>query len=119
MKSLSSTADMDTVTSWLWEISGGYGHPQPGSSLLQYGMGSYADKTRNPSVIYATYLRNGVAMPPSDHVMSWLQRDGIDTLIVGHQPNGDCPWIVKKSQSVERSKRFQVCEYIMYVSITV
>ncbi|RYY83373.1 hypothetical protein EON63_11370 [archaeon] len=43
----------------LWEEGGGYEHPQPGSRLLQYGMGWTPDKQLNPSVIYATYLKAG------------------------------------------------------------
>jgi hypothetical protein len=103
------SANPQATSEWLWETSGGYGHDQPGSALLQYGMGSFADGTRNPSVIYATYLRNGISAPPSDRVMAWLQRGGVNRIIVGHQPNGDCPWLINKlDHRGSHVKRFQV-----------
>lgn len=111
--SLREDCDETTAAQWLWETSGGYGHDQPGSSLLQYGMGTMADGSRNPSVIYATYLRNGVSTPPADRVAAWLTSGGINRLVVGHQPNGDSPWIINKYFHSGNSKhsisnRFQV-----------
>lgn len=94
LQSSSSERSM-TSKGWLWEETGGYNHPQPGSGLIQYGMGALADRI-NPSVIYSTYLKNGVAMPLSPQVAQWLTKAGIRRLIVGHQPNGDAPWIMKE-----------------------
>jgi hypothetical protein len=77
----------------LWEIGGGYDHPQPGSRLLQYGMGWMASKKRNPSAIYASYLQGGTPLPMHTTAATWLLKSGIKRLIVGHQPHGDAPWI--------------------------
>lgn len=78
-----------------WAASGGYLHPQPGSSLLQYGMGWLPDKSQNPSCIYATYGTDSKdANHPSIKVADWLKQSNIRTVFVGHQPRGDCPYIL-------------------------
>jgi len=78
-----------------WAAVGGYLHPQPGSSLLQYGMGWLPDRSQNPSVIYATYgTDSNDANHPSIKVANWLKESNIRTVFVGHQPRGDCPYIL-------------------------
>jgi len=78
-----------------WAAVGGYLHPQPGSSLLQYGMGWMADKSQNPSVIYATYGTDSRdSNHPTPKVASWLKESNIRSVFVGHQPRGDCPYIL-------------------------
>lgn len=76
-------------------------------------MGRWADGTLNPSVIYASYLQNGLPVLPNSYaiaaqqapneclhedyapVAQWLKRGGVRTVIVGHQPNGDAPFILR------------------------
>lgn len=80
----------------MWDFTGGYDHSQPGSRLIQYCMGWLADKTLNPSVVYATYLNDGtpVGEPISAPIAEWLGEKQIKRIIVGHQPNGDAPFIM-------------------------
>jgi len=81
------------------EVSG-YMHPQPGSGLIQYGMGLMANGASTKSVIYTSYLMNGTACPCSEIVAHWLlharSADGegqqpVRRLVVGHQPHADAP----------------------------
>ena len=82
-----------------WAAVGGFLHPQPGSSLLQYGMGWLPDKTQNPSVIYATYGTDSKdANHPSIKVAEWLKESNVRTVFVGHQPRGDCPYILDNNK---------------------
>jgi hypothetical protein len=74
--------------------SNGYGHRQPGSRLIQCGMGVMPDKSTNPSVIYNSYLENGKPIHISERVCAWLAASHIANVIVGHQPNGDAPLMV-------------------------
>eukprot|EP01034_Spumella_vulgaris_P029274 gene29274-36296_t len=60
-----------------WDVYGGYSHPQPGSRLIQYGMGWLRDRSVNPSVIYSSYLNDGVPVRVSDGVSDWLRGAGV------------------------------------------
>lgn len=80
---------------------GGYLHPQPGSRLVQCGMGMLPKDTSvagglppNPSIIYNGYLANGKPVSIDPEVAQWLKNDGINKIIVGHQPNGDTPFTI-------------------------
>ena len=89
-----------------WATGGGYTHPQPGSALLQYGMGWLPDKELNRSVVYANYLING--RPAELHsdfcdTLRGLTRshtvDGARLMLTGHQPHGDCPLLFQYNSS--------------------
>jgi hypothetical protein len=84
--------DHNELSSFLWEVVGGYYHRQPGSRLVQYGMGGLPQRKRNKTVIYSSYLTSGKPFYPYASVASWLKNKGISRIIVGHQPNGDLPW---------------------------
>lgn len=78
-----------------WAASGGYHHPQPGSNLLQYGMGWLPDKSVNPSVIYCTYEIDD----DEQHDQRSIDRFrkmlcNIDRVVVGHKPRGDAPLVI-------------------------
>eukprot|EP00595_Chromulina_sp_UTEXLB2642_P000516 CAMPEP_0196763616 /NCGR_PEP_ID=MMETSP1095-20130614/4430_1 /TAXON_ID=96789 ORGANISM="Chromulina nebulosa, Strain UTEXLB2642" /NCGR_SAMPLE_ID=MMETSP1095 /ASSEMBLY_ACC=CAM_ASM_000446 /LENGTH=317 /DNA_ID=CAMNT_0042117199 /DNA_START=452 /DNA_END=1402 /DNA_ORIENTATION=- len=77
-----------------WAAVGGYDHKQPGSRLLQYGMGYMSDKSVNPSVIYANYLSHGQPVPPHIDVINAMKSKGINKIVVGHQPHGDAPVVI-------------------------
>jgi len=109
----------------LWSVSGGYDHPQPGSRLLQYGMGWMPgpENKVNPSAIYANYVTNSgpipsqtpapspdvtprsasasVPVPTTADVSEWLKQSGVRRVIVGHQPRGDCPLILSQEGGVQ------------------
>jgi hypothetical protein len=57
-------------------------------------MTSLPDKSSNPSVMYNSYLNNGKPVRIEEEVANWLKKDGITKLVVGHQPNGDAPFIM-------------------------
>ena len=78
----------------LWDVEGGYGHDQPGSRLIQCGMGTLPDKSMNPSIIYSSYLENGRPVTISPRTYTWLSSAHWQKVVVGHQPNGDAPLIV-------------------------
>jgi hypothetical protein len=89
------------VKSLLWDSTGGYQHPQPGSRLIQCGMGMLPKEpdtpggmSPNPSIIYNGYLSGGKPVNIDPEVAEWLARDGINKIIVGHQPNGDTPFTI-------------------------
>ena len=87
----SSTADIPLV----WEAHGGYDHPQPGTRLIQYGQGWMPDKSINLGVIYNNYLVNGQPIKIDEQVQRWLRKSGVTKVIVGHQPNGDAPLVIR------------------------
>ena len=94
---------------------GGYRHPQPGSRLIQCGMGMLprdkeAKETTgplpsNPSIIYNGYLANGKPVHLDPDVATWLKRDGISKIVVGHQPNGDTPFTIDELEIQVFSRR--------------
>ena len=55
-----------------------------------------ADESVNPSVIYANYLNNGNPAAFEDNLINWLQTGNITQIIVGHQPCGDAPLLLKE-----------------------
>ena len=48
---------------YVFATMGIHGHTQPGSRLVHYGMGPNADGTTNPTVIYASFVVNGLPAP--------------------------------------------------------
>lgn len=92
---LNSLSSLDNAAVKIWDSESGYGHAQPGSRLIQCGMGSSGrDNGKNPTVIYTSYLLNGSPVWPSDRATEWLARGGVTKLVVGHQPMGDSPLIL-------------------------
>jgi len=114
-----TTTQMDSQ----WAVVGGYDHPQPGSKLLQYGMGWLPgpENKVNPSAIYANYITNSgptpsqtpapspdvsprsasAPVPTTADVSEWLKQSGVRRVIVGHQPRGDCPLILSQEGGVQ------------------
>lgn len=81
----------------VWDYEGGYEHPQPGSRLLQYGMGSLPGEKpapTNPTVIYSSYLNMGKIMELECNVAEALIKNGITKVVVGHQPQADAALIL-------------------------
>lgn len=67
----------DALMNSLWDCVGHYGHPQPGSRLVQCGMAILPDKSENPSVIYNGYLNKGEPISIAENAALWLKCDGI------------------------------------------
>ena len=61
--------------------------------LLNVGMGWLRSGNSTLSVVYSSYLEKGSPNPCSNEVVQWLTSGThpIHRLIVGHQPNADCP----------------------------
>ena len=93
--------------SGIWSRVGGY-HNFPsddmrsGARLIQYGMGSLPDRTKNPTIVYASWGTDGMPrrfFPPSlrsdqrfaEATKTFFQATGIRVICSGHQPQGDMP----------------------------
>jgi hypothetical protein len=73
---------------------GGYRHSDPGSRLMQYGMGNLPDGSTNPTICYDNFLVNGAPAAPSETVISFLNKSEVVRTITGHQPHGDVPVVI-------------------------
>ena len=74
-----------------WSVRGGYTN-RYGEDLLMYGMRmSPGGGKVNPGVVYADYIESDNSGPRSVHedVVSFLNRSGIQRVVVGHRPHGD------------------------------
>jgi hypothetical protein len=110
----------DQITSWkqfgksnqsqdtqevFWATNGGYSNTSSGGklfgNLLQYGMNTLPDKSKNQSVVYNSWMRGG--MPRKDLVSPDEQsmfeklfiKEGLQLILSGHQPIGDAPWPIQ------------------------
>ena len=90
-------ADSGRAPSWRGASDrGGFGFfDRPGGRLLSYGMATQPDLTTSPTVVYSSYLRNGHPTPPDAQVTARLAASGIHALVVGHQPHGDAPVVMR------------------------
>ena len=85
---------------YTWAKHGSYDDPQDGSRLLQYGMGWFNSGVANKTVVYANYVYKDILTgqvglrPPGREMVEKLQKGGIRRVVVGHQPNGDCPLVL-------------------------
>jgi hypothetical protein len=59
-----------------WAAVGGYTSGQPGSALVQYGMGRLKGKVTNPTVVYDNFLNDGAPQLPDDAVLKYLADSG-------------------------------------------
>jgi hypothetical protein len=105
----------EQIKEQLWDYCGHYSCPQPGARLMQCGMlffpsyssidienssfiflglNFFADLRPCYTVMYSSFLQNGIPQPFQQPVVDWLASSGIKKLIVGHAPHGDCPFIM-------------------------
>ena len=68
---------------------------RPGGQLLAYGMATRPDGTKSPTVVYSSFLNDGHPEPARTEVVRWLAAAGIRALVVGHQPHGDSPVLMR------------------------
>ncbi len=83
-----------------WGAVGNYEHKQPGSRLGYLGMAMIAGpgpmSAVNPSIIYASYIRDGMPANIDPSVTRALQAAGVNRIVVGHQPHGDAPTTIQQ-----------------------
>jgi len=101
----------------IWSTKGGYDYSTSGKgyeALMQYGMGWTPDGNRNPTVVYSSWLNNGLPyrfLPDTskqeDVMFAQLTREffntaGIQLIASGHQPHGDMPTRIRigEAQSI-------------------
>jgi len=104
------TRENNLQRGYTWAKDGGYDDIQDGSRLLQYGMGWFKNGVDNKTVIYANYIKpdTNTIEAPSRHVVDALHEIGIQRIVVGHQPNGDCPNIIPSQPSDSDKTDFEV-----------
>jgi hypothetical protein len=92
----------------LWCNAGGYRSALPnernGANLMQYGMGWLPDRSRNPTIVYASWSINGMPrrfFPDVENkaffqaTQSFFRESGISLICSGHQPQGDIPNVIR------------------------
>lgn len=83
-----------------WATNGGYNNTAPGGkmfgNLLQYGMNTLPDRSKNETVVYNSWMNDG--MPRIDlnsMVEKVFDQEGLQLILSGHQPVGDAPWPIQ------------------------
>ena len=62
---------------------------------MAYGMARRADGSASPTVVYASFLRDGQPVAAAPDVVDYALAGGARVLITGHQPHGDAPAIMR------------------------
>jgi len=98
----------------VWATDGGYFNDTPGGkrfgALLQYGMGTLPHHVKNTSVVYNSWMSDG--MPRSElfcdkqpdgknPVGRFMKNEKLQIILSGHQPIGDMPWPILVSSRDE------------------
>ncbi|KAL7496190.1 hypothetical protein ACHAWT_004412 [Skeletonema menzelii] len=90
-----------------WATKGGYSNKSSGGqlfgNLLQYGMNTLPDKSKNQSVVYNSWMKGG--MPRKDlftpneqmKLEELFAKESLQLILSGHQPVGDSPWPIQLS----------------------
>lgn len=97
----------------------------PFGSLMQYGMGWLRDRSKNPTVVYASWLNDGMPrrfMTNNEDaaetvhsnlyaqlVSEFFKDFNIDVIVTGHQPVGDSPFPIQVDDG-----KFIVCADTSY-----
>lgn len=100
----------------VWATTGGYTNStvegKAFGKLLQYGMNTLPDRTKNPSVVYSSWMDDG--MPRKDmldpHWIDYLKSHGLQVIATGHQPVGDMPWPIQIRDTAQRSCWILPCD---------
>ena len=85
----------------VWATAGGYSNKSTGGKmfgkLLQYGMNTTPDRTKNPSVVYNSWMKGGMPRTDMDHHCwyDFFHKHELQLLASGHQPVGDMPWPIQ------------------------
>lgn len=99
----------DVICGGVWATQGSYSNSTSGGKafgkLLQYGMNTLPDRKKNSSVVYNSWMNNG--MPREDATYpcwhDFFTTHGLQIIATGHQPVGDMPWPIQiqASQSTQ------------------
>ena len=120
----------DNIDDFIWINRGGYNDADDTSygSLLQYGMGWLPSRTKNPTVVYESWIQDGMPsrfMNNSNNeenetyrqlVYDFFYSNELQLILSGHQPIGDMPLLIQipntpngDTSKEEQSPRFIVC----------
>jgi hypothetical protein len=98
----------------VWSTRGGYNYWPSGQhyeDLMQYGMGWTPDGKRNPTVVYSSWLKNGLPHRFLPDVSStedamyasltaeFFKAASLQLIVSGHQPHGDMPMPIRIGES--------------------
>eukprot|EP00804_Cyclotella_cryptica_P022870 CCRYP_005065-RA/>CCRYP_005065-RA protein AED:0.02 eAED:0.02 QI:201/1/1/1/0.33/0.25/4/2706/573 len=89
----------------VWASEGGYSNDTTGGrmfgKLLQYGMNTLPDRSKNPSVVYSSWMKDGMPLEELEHPCwyEFFRMQGLEVIANGHQPVGDMPWPIQISSS--------------------
>jgi len=116
----------------MWSTLGGYQNTSSNTSrefgsLNQYGMGWLPNKDKNPTVVYDSWLKEGMprrfyGKDKLDEAYTQMVRDffsisNLDVIVTGHQPVGDMPFPIQVPQlkyEGNDKKRFIICADTSY-----
>jgi hypothetical protein len=97
----------------IWSVQGGYHYGPSYSGLIQYGMGMTPDRKSNPTVVYSSWMTNGMPhrfYPNADEqrfaqaTKEFFEKAQLRLIMAGHQPQGDMPSPIRiNTASVEPS----------------
>jgi hypothetical protein len=117
---------VSSIEPWLpWCASGGYTntnggednakspHPHPGGALIQYGMGGLPDKTRNPTIVYNSWLSDGMPEIIYNNDLSeekellhhFMDQTQLQMIVTGHKPHGDAPLPIRIVPTTGNNKK--------------
>lgn len=97
--------EQHTPSNGVWSTKGGFDYwppddpsPHRYSGLLQYGMGWLPPRQRIPTVVYSSWMQEGMPRkffdPSSDfrkHTARFMDDANVQVILSGHQPQGDMP----------------------------
>lgn len=97
--------DTDLQQKGVWASEGGYSNDTHGGrmfgKLLQYGMNTLPDRSKNPSVVYSSWMKDGMPREELGHPRwyEFFRKQGLEVIASGHQPVGDMPWPIQINSS--------------------
>lgn len=93
----------------VWSTTGGYNTQFDYGNLLQFGMGWLPTKKKNPTIVYSSWLNDGMpqqfsgfrtgdnATPYAREVSNFFDAGNLQLIVSGHQPHGDHPTPINMS----------------------
>jgi len=117
-KNIQHSHDQSTNrTVGVWSTIGGYNTPFDYGNLLQFGMGWLPTKKKNPTIVYTSWLTDGMplqfygfhcrkmgaigfdnATPFAREVSRLFDAGNLQLIVSGHQPHGDHPMPINMSR---------------------